>query len=144
MELQVLPVGAAEIAERLGVRQQTVAQWKLRGVLPAPRWTVSRLPAWNWPEIEHWARARIPSIDGRRAFVFRLYLSLDGLAAADVEPALHAAGAQLPIDWKPRRTLVTFEREADNYTEAVVFVMNQLPQGVASSGMIRPGGELGS
>ena len=51
------PVGAAEIAERLGVRPQTVAMWKLRGRLPAPRWTVHGLPAWNWPDIERWARA---------------------------------------------------------------------------------------
>lgn len=50
------PVGVAEIADRLGVRQQTVSMWKYRGLLPEPRWTVSRLPAWDWPDIAQWAR----------------------------------------------------------------------------------------
>jgi hypothetical protein len=50
------PVGTREIAERLGVRQQTVAQWKLRGRLPPPRWSISGNPAWNWPTIAKWAR----------------------------------------------------------------------------------------
>ena len=50
------PVGMSEIGERLGVRAQTVAMWKLRGVLPEPRWQVSGNPAWNWPDIEAWAR----------------------------------------------------------------------------------------
>lgn len=51
------PVGAVDIAGRLGVKQQTVAQWKLRGILPPPRWTVSKLPVWDWPDVEEWARA---------------------------------------------------------------------------------------
>ena len=50
------PVGTLEIAQRLGVRQQTVAMWKLRGLLPAPAWSVSGNPAWDWPDIERWAR----------------------------------------------------------------------------------------
>ncbi len=50
------PVGMVEIAERLGVRQQTVAMWKYRGLLPPPRWTVSRLPAWDWADILKWAK----------------------------------------------------------------------------------------
>jgi hypothetical protein len=49
------PVGVAEIAERLGVKQQTAAMWRYRDLLPDPRWEVSRLPAWNWPEVERWA-----------------------------------------------------------------------------------------
>lgn len=44
-----------EIAQRLGVRQQTVAQWKLRGLLPQPKWTVSGNPAWDWRDVERWA-----------------------------------------------------------------------------------------
>lgn len=44
------PVGVAEIAERLGQRRQTVAQWKLRGKLPEPRWVVSGQPAWSWED----------------------------------------------------------------------------------------------
>jgi ParB/RepB/Spo0J family partition protein len=55
-EVEADPVGVADIAERLGVKQQTVAQWKLRGLLPKPRWTVSRMPVWQWADIAAWAR----------------------------------------------------------------------------------------
>ncbi len=57
------PVGALEIAQRLGVRKQTVHVWRQRGVLPPPRWTVSGNPAWEWSEVEQWAQAtgRLPS-----------------------------------------------------------------------------------
>jgi hypothetical protein len=51
-----IPVGAAEIAARLGVRPQTVHTWRHRKLLPPPRWTVSGQPAWDWPEIVIWAR----------------------------------------------------------------------------------------
>ena len=54
--LGVDPVGMVEIGERLGARRQTVAQWHYRGLLPPSRWTVSGYPAWNWPDIERWAR----------------------------------------------------------------------------------------
>ena len=50
------PVGVAEIADRLGVRQQTVAMWRYRKLLPEPRWSVSRQPAWDWRDIERWAK----------------------------------------------------------------------------------------
>lgn len=29
--------------------------WKLRGLLPSPRWMVSGQPAWNWTDVEPWA-----------------------------------------------------------------------------------------
>ena len=51
-----IPVGAAEIAARLGVRPQTVHTWRHRKLMPQPRWTVSGQPAWDWAEIEAWAR----------------------------------------------------------------------------------------
>ena len=51
-----MPVGAAEIASRLGVRPQTVHTWRQRKLMPAPRWTVSGQPAWDWAAIEAWAR----------------------------------------------------------------------------------------
>jgi hypothetical protein len=54
--LDSFPVGAAEIAERLHVRAQTVHTWRQRKLMPAPRWTVSGQPAWDWTEIEDWAR----------------------------------------------------------------------------------------
>lgn len=51
------PVGLAEIATRLGVEPQTARNWRTRGVLPAPRWTVSGYPAWDWSrDIKPWAR----------------------------------------------------------------------------------------
>lgn len=50
------PVGLAEMADRLGVARQTAKQWRLRGVLPEPKWTVSGSPAWDWQDIERWAR----------------------------------------------------------------------------------------
>lgn len=51
------PVGGLEIAERLGVKRETVAMWKQRGLLPPARWTVSGEDAWDWHEdIEPWAR----------------------------------------------------------------------------------------
>lgn len=54
--LASLPVGASEIATRLGVRPQTVHAWRHRGLLPEPAWTVSGQPAWDWATIEAWAR----------------------------------------------------------------------------------------
>lgn len=49
-------VGAAEVAARLGVKPQTVYTWRQRNLMPAPRWTVSGQPAWEWAEIETWAK----------------------------------------------------------------------------------------
>ena len=46
-----------EIAERLGVKQQTVAVWKYRKLLPEQEGTASGYPVWNWPTIEAWAKA---------------------------------------------------------------------------------------
>lgn len=51
------PVGAVEIAERLNVKRRTVDQWRQRATdFPAPRWTVGGRPAWNWDEVEAWAK----------------------------------------------------------------------------------------
>jgi predicted DNA-binding transcriptional regulator AlpA len=50
-------VGLKEIAERLGVKQQTAAAWRHRGLLPPPEGTVSGAPAWQWHTIEAWAKA---------------------------------------------------------------------------------------
>jgi hypothetical protein len=59
-----LPVGGLEVADRLGVKPQTVRMWKLRGLLPPARWTVSGEDAWDWhADIEPWARrtGRLPA-----------------------------------------------------------------------------------
>lgn len=49
-------VGLAEIADRLGVTRSTLDQWKWRGLLPKPRWTIGGRPAWRWADIERWAK----------------------------------------------------------------------------------------
>jgi hypothetical protein len=57
------PVGIVEIAERLKVRRKTVDVWLYRKLLPAPQWTVGGRPAWNWSDVETWARStgRVPN-----------------------------------------------------------------------------------
>lgn len=50
------PLGIPEIAERLGVQRETVDQWRARGILPDPDWTVGGRPAWRWSTIRRWAR----------------------------------------------------------------------------------------
>lgn len=50
-------VGPHEVAERLGVRVQTVHMWRARGRLPEPGWTISGVPIWEWTTVEGWARA---------------------------------------------------------------------------------------
>lgn len=51
------PVGLVEIAKRLDVPLNTVQVWRKRGRLPAPSWTVSGAPAWDWFEVKAWAQA---------------------------------------------------------------------------------------
>ena len=51
------PVGAVEIAERLGVKRATVDQWRARGGFPPVRWLVGNRPAWDWADIEAWGRS---------------------------------------------------------------------------------------
>ena len=62
-QVPVEPVGVVDIARRLGVRQQTVAMWRYRGLLPDPRWSVSNQPAWDWQDIRRWAEStgRLPA-----------------------------------------------------------------------------------
>lgn len=50
------PVGIPEIAQRLGVKRPTVDVWRTRGLLPEPRWTVGGRPAWEWADVEAWAK----------------------------------------------------------------------------------------
>ncbi len=59
MTRQCDPVGAVEIAARLGVGRRTVDQWRQRYPnFPPPRWLVGGRPAWNFDEIEAWFKAR--------------------------------------------------------------------------------------
>lgn len=58
MTRQCDPVGAVEIATRLGVSRRTVDQWRQRDLgFPEPRWTVGGRPAWNWDDVTPWAEA---------------------------------------------------------------------------------------
>lgn len=61
-------VGLKEIAERLGVKQQTAAAWRHRNLLPPPEGTVSGAPAWQWRTIEEWA-VRTGRVGGVAEFV---------------------------------------------------------------------------
>jgi len=56
MAVECDPVGADDVADRLGVPRNTVHVWRYRGVLPEPSWTVSGRPCWNWPDVERWAK----------------------------------------------------------------------------------------
>lgn len=59
VELTSDPVGAIEIAARLGVKRRTVDQWRQRDLgFPVPRWTVGGRPAWDWPDVAAWAEKR--------------------------------------------------------------------------------------
>jgi predicted DNA-binding transcriptional regulator AlpA len=59
MTRQCDPVGAVEIASRLGVARATVDQWRQRHPdFPAPRWLVGGRPCWNWDDITPWVEAR--------------------------------------------------------------------------------------
>ena len=51
-------VGAAEIAERLGLAQvQTVHSWRRRDLdFPEPIARLRQALIWSWPDIETWAR----------------------------------------------------------------------------------------
>ncbi len=51
-------VGAAEIAERLGIVRQSVHQLRRRHAdFPEPVAVLAQAMVWSWPEIEAWARA---------------------------------------------------------------------------------------
>lgn len=66
MDLDI--VGLKEIAVRMGVKQQTAAAWRHRGLLPAPEGTVSGAPAWQWQTIEEWG-VRTGRVGGVAEFV---------------------------------------------------------------------------
>lgn len=53
------PVGASEIAQRLGVTRGTVDQWRQRySSFPPPTWPLAGGPVWDWPVVERWHTAR--------------------------------------------------------------------------------------
>lgn len=59
MVAAIEPVGQKDIADRLGVKQNRVAMWAQRREttgFPEPRWSVGGRPAWNWADVEKWAK----------------------------------------------------------------------------------------
>lgn len=49
------PVGPGDIADRLGVTSAAVANWRARGLLPAPLFVVSCGAVWPWLVVRRWA-----------------------------------------------------------------------------------------
>ncbi|PSK96041.1 AlpA family transcriptional regulator [Murinocardiopsis flavida] len=47
-----------DVAERLGVKPETVRQYKLRGDLPEPDGLAGRSPLWRAAAIEAWIASR--------------------------------------------------------------------------------------
>lgn len=51
-------VGLVDIAERLGLARQTVANWRHLDLgFPEPTWSVSGRPVWEWQVVAEWAQA---------------------------------------------------------------------------------------
>jgi hypothetical protein len=48
-------LGTDEVAELLGVENQTVRLWKSKGIMPNPDWVISRVPIWTAGTIVRWA-----------------------------------------------------------------------------------------
>jgi hypothetical protein len=57
-------VGEKEIAAKLEVKENTVHQWVVHGLLPPPDGAVSGNPAWQWDTIQTWAwkTGRMPDL----------------------------------------------------------------------------------
>jgi hypothetical protein len=56
------PVGVSDIAQRAGVKPDTVQKWRDRHAdFPAPVLKLARGPLWEWTDVEDWlARERRP------------------------------------------------------------------------------------
>lgn len=53
------PVGALDIAQRLGVTRAAVDKWRERhDDFPTPRWTIGGRPAWSFSDVAAWVATR--------------------------------------------------------------------------------------
>jgi hypothetical protein len=85
-------VGAKEIAERLGIPENTVHMWRKRGLLPNAEGVVSGMPAWRWTTIKNWLQSH-GDVSGLRRQVLTLLASIPGAETSAIRTAL--AGRRL-------------------------------------------------
>lgn len=48
-------MGPQEVADFVGVKEQTVRSWRTKGLLPEPDRMISRVPIWSAGRIIRWA-----------------------------------------------------------------------------------------
>ena len=82
-------VGAKEIAERLGIPENTVHVWRKRDSLPKPEGTVSGMPAWRWVTIRGWLQSR-GDVSGLRRQVLTFMTSVQGGETSAIRNAMAA------------------------------------------------------
>jgi predicted DNA-binding transcriptional regulator AlpA len=55
--LETQPLGMPEVGELLDVARDTVAQWRQRGIFPAPELRIGGSPAWRRSTVIAWAES---------------------------------------------------------------------------------------
>ena len=61
-------VGVAELAERAGVKPDTVLKWRMRHEdFPKPFDELKMGPLWFWPDVEPWVSAQLARKPGPKA-----------------------------------------------------------------------------
>lgn len=109
-----LPVGKLEIAERLSVTPAAVDKWRSRhDDFPAPKWSVSGNPCWEWEDVWQWHCAR-KGIDPHPESTLKAPVP-EGLAKRVAQKAVPAERppAAVPRQVVPRADEVASVVEAD-------------------------------
>ncbi len=103
------PVGSIEIANFLGVKPDTVVQWRRRPQLgfPAPRWVVSGRPAWAWGDIKQWSES-----SGRMVSIVNTEAEAKALV-----------GTTVLVGWRGRVPVLGYRPTANG-----AFVLTGMPQ----------------
>jgi predicted DNA-binding transcriptional regulator AlpA len=92
-------VGAKEIAERLGIPENTVHMWRKRRLLPDPDGMVSGMAAWRWATIKNWLESR-GEVSGLRRHVLIFMSSVQGGETSAIRNAMagrHLIGQRVSI-----------------------------------------------